>query len=64
MDRNGTTFRRGSLVRFIRWISSRDAGWTAEIIEGRYLERADRGWLVEIEGAPTVVTKDDWAVYP
>ncbi|PPH34587.1 hypothetical protein C5C53_15190 [Rathayibacter sp. AY1E3] len=62
-DHNGTLFRRGGTVRFVRWISSRDGGWAPEIVHGRYLERDDRGWLVEIEGTPTVLAKDDWAVY-
>ncbi|KZX20406.1 hypothetical protein [Rathayibacter tanaceti] len=62
-DHNGTLFRRGGTVRFVRWISSRDGGWAPEIVKGRYLQRDDRGWLVEIEGVPTVLAKDDWAVY-
>jgi hypothetical protein len=62
-DHNGTLFRRGGTVRFVRWVSSRDGGWAPEIIQGRYLERDDSGWLVEIEGTPTLLTKDDWAVY-
>lgn len=62
-DHNGTLFRRGGTVRFVRWVSSRDGGWAPEIVQGRYLERDDAGWLVEIDGAPTLLAKDDWAVY-
>jgi hypothetical protein len=62
-DHNGTLFRRGGTVRFVRWVSSRDGGWAPEIIQGRYLERDDAGWLVDIDGTPTLLTKDDWAVY-
>ena len=42
-DHNGTLFRRGGTVRFVRWVSSRDGGWAPEIIQGRYLERDDAG---------------------
>lgn len=62
-DHNGTLFRRGGTVRFVRWISSRDGGWAPEIIQGRFLERDGIGWTVEIDGTPTVLTKDVWAVY-
>ncbi|MWV48439.1 hypothetical protein GRS96_04010 [Rathayibacter sp. VKM Ac-2803] len=62
-DNNGTLFRRGGTVRFVRWVSSRDGGWAPEIVQGRYLERDDAGWVVEIDGARTVLAKDDWAVY-
>ncbi|KQQ00114.1 MULTISPECIES: hypothetical protein [unclassified Rathayibacter] len=62
-DNNGTLFRRGGTVRFVRWVSSRDGGWAPEIIHGRYLERDDAGWLVEIGGTATVLSKDDWAVF-
>ncbi|PPF29789.1 hypothetical protein C5C42_10910 [Rathayibacter sp. AY1F7] len=59
MDRNGPVVRRG---RVIRWVLSRDAGCTAEIIEGRdpvarhiIADRNDDARPPSGEGRPGVV---------
>ncbi|PPG53312.1 hypothetical protein C5C24_02715 [Rathayibacter sp. AY2B3] len=68
VDRNGPVVRRG---RVIRWVFSRDAGCTAEIIEGRdpfarhiTTERNDDARPPSDEGRPGVVGRRSRSGHP
>lgn len=61
-DHNGTLFRRGGTIRFVRWISGRD-GWCPEIVQGRYVERSESGWIIDVDGQSRALPSDTWAVY-
>ncbi|UAJ79382.1 hypothetical protein IT072_19700 [Leifsonia sp. ZF2019] len=56
------SLRQGQLISLIRWTKDADE-WTYTTLLAEYLHRDDTSWHVVLDGEPTRISRDEWAIF-